>query len=249
MTSHRLIAVYLGGRGNSMKTCPNCGRLTSRTTDWACQWCGFPLFSKSYKTVPMTYSEAKGETPGEEKPPAPGVELVPEPELEPAPEPEPVSEAELEPAPEPEPKPAAEAKPKPTSKPKAKVKPKPRPKPQPKAEAEPEPAEPEPSEGVLSVDELYSRLERDKAAAEAKFLEQSLKVTGLVHRTVINENLTVAYVMLASAQGHEERQVTCTFDKEHEEKIGRLTQGDRVTVEGAYDGYAATVMMKDCVLV
>ncbi|MFC1929116.1 zinc ribbon domain-containing protein, partial [Chloroflexota bacterium] len=35
-----------------MQKCPNCGQPAARTEDWACQWCGYPLLSKSYKKIP-----------------------------------------------------------------------------------------------------------------------------------------------------------------------------------------------------
>jgi hypothetical protein len=44
-----------------MKKCPNCSRPTKRTLDWACQWCGYPLVSKSYKKIPKTFRQLKEE--------------------------------------------------------------------------------------------------------------------------------------------------------------------------------------------
>ena len=44
-----------------MARCPNCGRETRRTVDWCCQWCGYPLFSGSYKKIDKTYKELKDE--------------------------------------------------------------------------------------------------------------------------------------------------------------------------------------------
>jgi ribosomal protein L37AE/L43A len=44
-----------------MKKCPNCDRPTKRTLDWACQWCGYPLVSKSYKEIPKTFRQLKEE--------------------------------------------------------------------------------------------------------------------------------------------------------------------------------------------
>ncbi len=263
-----------------MRTCPNCGRLTKRTKDWACQWCGYPLMSKSYKALETTYSEVKGEKPREGEPPESELELEPEPELEPIREPEPV--AEIKPKPVPKPEPVAEVKPRPAPRPElvAEIKPKPAPRPEPVAEVEPEPApepeplaeaEPEPApepevepapepqpavvvkpranEFELDVDELYSLLKADKAAMEAKYKDRTLKVSGLVYRTILNENLTIAYVILVGPKRNEELQVTCTFDKKYEGQIRRLTQGETVTVEGKYDGYTATVLMRDCVFI
>ena len=44
-----------------MPKCPNCGRETARTEDWACQWCGYPLLSESYKKIPKTFKQLKEE--------------------------------------------------------------------------------------------------------------------------------------------------------------------------------------------
>lgn len=113
-----------------MPRCPNCGRETLRTEDWACQWCGNPLLSGAFRKIPKTYRELQEERSFEMRPvledePAPApvaaVEVAPiprapepEPEIEsatPAP-PEPVAEvqaeSEIEPSPEPEGEPVAE---------------------------------------------------------------------------------------------------------------------------------------------
>jgi len=91
-----------------MKKCPNCGRPTARTEDWACQWCGYPLLSDSYKKIPKTYKQLKEEKLHEQKPPV-------REETEPIPVAEPISEPEPEPVPEPEPIPEPEAEPKPAA--------------------------------------------------------------------------------------------------------------------------------------
>ena len=44
-----------------MPKCPNCGQETARTNDWACQWCGYPLISKSYKKIQQTFKQVKEE--------------------------------------------------------------------------------------------------------------------------------------------------------------------------------------------
>jgi hypothetical protein len=44
-----------------MPDCPNCGRHTLRTKDWACQWCGYPLMSKSFKVIDKTFKELEEE--------------------------------------------------------------------------------------------------------------------------------------------------------------------------------------------
>ena len=91
-----------------MRKCPNCGLTAERTEDWACQWCGYPLLSKSYKKIPKTYQQLKGE-----KPPEPEAVAEPQPEPVPASEPEAVAEPQPEPVPAPEPEAVAEPQPEP----------------------------------------------------------------------------------------------------------------------------------------
>ena len=71
-----------------MPKCPNCDQATRRTKDWACQWCGYPLLSSSYKKIPQTYKQLK-----EEKLPKPEPTPAPEPASVPMPEPTPAPEA------------------------------------------------------------------------------------------------------------------------------------------------------------
>ncbi len=41
--------------------CPNCGLATKRTEDWVCQWCGYPLLSRSFPKIAKTYQQLKQE--------------------------------------------------------------------------------------------------------------------------------------------------------------------------------------------
>jgi len=82
-----------------MAKCPNCHRETARTEDWACQLCGYPLLSESYRKIPKTYRELQEEKQHKTY----EQESSPREELEPASEPEPELMSEPEPAPELEP--------------------------------------------------------------------------------------------------------------------------------------------------
>lgn len=92
-----------------MGKCPNCGRATARTEDWACQWCGYPLLSGFYKKIPKTFRQLKEEEPHEPESSAGEetevpfllnhVPLMPPHTAEPEPEPEPIPEPEPEPIP------------------------------------------------------------------------------------------------------------------------------------------------------
>ena len=213
-----------------MRKCPNCGQTAERTEDWACQWCGYPLLLKSYKKIPKTYRQLKEETVASPPPshgtlpPTHAPEPEPEPELKPEPEPEPVPEPEPEPVVEPQPEPA----------------PQPEPVPQPK---------PASAAGGITVEELYSAYSVDEVAADAKFTDKILTVTGVVDRITVNDVHDIYYIILASAEKKEQWNVRCTFDKKHVPQLNRLTTGQAVTAQGEYNGYKVNILMKECVLV
>ncbi|MFC1931400.1 hypothetical protein ACFLXJ_04305 [Chloroflexota bacterium] len=242
-----------------MPRCPNCGQKTARTEDWACQWCGYPLLSESYKKVTKTYKELQEENCPEPKMSV--MELESEPELEP--EPEPVAEVEAVTEPEPAPEPVAEVEPvtepELTPEPVAEVEPvtEPEPAPEPVAEAEPvtepEPApnlEPEPTSGVIvtTVDQLNSAFTADKAAANTKLTGKNLKITGVVDKTVVKEHIDILYALLTGTGKQGQWSVRCTFDNKYSAQLKRVTTGETVTVQGAYAGYERNIILKDCTL-
>jgi hypothetical protein len=388
-----------------MKRCPNCDRPTKRTLDWACQWCGYPLVSKSYKEIPKTFRQLKEErllekkqksllsedtkmtagegiatqegsgatsmeftveeiyslcrmdkeraatlfkdrilkvtgivasvvvdddndvyyvslssSPREEEykvncmfdkknssqlnqltegqtatvegkygdyelnilikdcvlvhvaeveeasltpqssdvtvKPTPEAEPVVELEPEPAPEPEPVAEPESEPAPEPEPV----AEPAPEPEPVAELEPEPAPEPEPVAEPEPETApelepvaepEPEPAQPAVevAVEELFLAFANDEAAANARFGDKLIKLTGVVNRIEIQDYLELDYINLSDTENNQLEHVRCFFDKTHLSELEQLTKGQKVTVQGTFVGSIVSMHLRDCVLV
>lgn len=258
-----------------MPKCPNCGLETARTEDWACQWCGYPLISGSYKKLPMTFRQLQAE-----KSPAP----EPPVRMEPVPEPKAVTEAKSKPVipPEPEviPKPAPESEatpepePEPTPEPETELEPEPEPiiKPEPAPAATPEPTiipeavpvaevktpsepapalEPHPDSGIIetSVAQLNAAYRQDKAGTNARLKDSILLVTGVVDKIVLREHLGIQYLLLSSGSNQERFNVRCTFDSQQGAALRRLTEGESVTVKGSYGGYERNIMLKDCALV
>lgn len=218
-----------------MPRCPNCNRETLRTEDWACQWCGYPLLSGVYKKIPKTYKQLKGE--GLHKPEEIQVresepelekraETIPEeipillPKLEPVPELEMEKDSIQEHEPEPEP------------------------------EEEIEPIqEPEPPAMELTVEELLSAYEIDEAAANEKFLNKVLRVTGVVATIDIKDRLETHYIRLTGAEGDLLQSIQCVFNKKHAPALEQLEKGQMVTVQGKYNGSIIAIRMVDCFLV
>lgn len=204
-----------------MPKCPNCGLETLRTEDWACQWCGYPLLSSAYKMIPKTYKQLKQERLYEAKP-IPESKLEPEPESIFESEPEPVLESQREPIPEPE----REVEPMPESK-----------------------LEPELAAVELTVEELFSAYATDEVAADTKFANKLLRVTGVVAMIDVKDMLDTHYIRLARTERDLLQSVRCMFDKKHAPVLQQLVIGQTVTVQGIYNGSIIGIRMMDCVLV
>jgi len=243
-----------------MRTCPNCGRLTLRTEDWACQWCGYPLLSRAYKKIDKTFKQLQEERQSAFKSAEPELELELEPEPELEPEREPELELEPEPVSEPEPEPEPELELKPEREPELKPKPKRKPLPKAKPEPEPEPV-PQPTPALeskleapsgeikLSVDELNLVYRADKLAANEKLTDKILTVTGVVDKIFVRDHLDIRYIVLTDAKKAAQWNVRCTFGVESISELSRLSEGQTVRVRGKYDGYGKNIILKDCVLV
>jgi len=204
-----------------MPKCPNCGLETLRTEDWACQWCGYPLLSSSYKMIPKTYKQLKQERLYGAKP---ILESKPEPEPESVfeSEPEPVLESQEEPTPESEQavEPVLESKP-----------------------------EPELVAMELTVEELLSAYAKDRDAADIKFAKKLLRVTGVVAMIDVKDMLDTHYIRLTTAERNLLWNVRCIYDKKHASALQQLAIGQTVTAQGIYNGSIIEIRMMDCVIV
>ncbi len=244
-----------------MPKCPNCGRDTRRTEDWACQWCGHPLLSGPFKKIPKTYRQLLEErslqprsVPEDEPeaaaarvelkpspPPAPVAKPKPRPETLSSPEPVAAVEAgvvEKEPAPPPKPEPVTKT--------------------EPIAEAMPKPEpvaipalKPEPGAGTINatVDELNAAFNSDKAGTNNKLLNQLLQITGTVEKVFAKDHLDIFYIILVGTRSPTAWPVRCTFSHEHSAHLSRLTEGQPAIVQGKYVGYERNIILKDCSLV
>ncbi|MFC1893981.1 hypothetical protein ACFLYR_08210 [Chloroflexota bacterium] len=142
------------------------------------------------------------------------------------------------PATEPEPEPELEQEPEPEQEPEQEPKPKPEPKPEPYIPAL-----------EITFDELLAVYAIDQAAADERFGKKILKITGIVNRIEVKDYLDLDYINLTSAERNIFDHVRCFFDKKHGLELNQLIKGQKVTVQGTYDGSAISMRLKGCVLV
>jgi len=229
-----------------MANCPNCGRPTVRTQDWACQWCGYPLVSGFFKKMEMTYQEAKAErlhsgivmaTAVEWESPVAEIKVAEEieetgetvAEVEIADEVEEsvevVAEAEI----------AEEAEEGDEVVTEAEV-----------IEETEENREPEIV--PITLEELDRICREDSEAAEARFAVTILQVIGVVVRIPPMESTENPCIILTNSEKSVARNLLCVFDRQHEAAIKQLSVGQMVTVQGKYDGCVINILLNDCVL-
>ena len=111
--------------------------------------------------------------------------------------------------------------------------------------------EPETMPAVIevTVEELLSAYEEDEAAADAKFANNILRLTGVVGGIEVKDILDVHYITLTGAEENLLQNVRCMFDKGHGDDLNQLTKGQLVTVQGRFDGSIIELRLRDCVLV
>jgi hypothetical protein len=115
-------------------------------------------------------------------------------------------------------------------------------------EPEPEP-EPENADMELTVTEILVAYDEDDVAADEKFVNKILRVTGTVSMIDIKAKLDTHYIRLAGSGGDPWQSVQCIFDKKHSSALGQLEKGQTVTAQGRYSGSIIAIRMVDCVLV
>ena len=250
-----------------MAKCPNCGREAARTIDWVCEWCGYPLPDGSFKKIDKTFRELKeerlsGQSVIEE------VGTNPKAKPEPAQEtkPQPVFKLKPEPARKPEPPPAPQPAfiKKPVSAvntptevrpPEPIIPPKPAIKTENISESKPAPppevkSEPSPVDIVITVAELLSAYETDGVAADARFANKILRITGVVEKINVKGALNIYSLTLNSPKKNLALPgVRCVFDRKFGPALNGLSVGQTVTVQGKYDGSMIDISLRDCFLV
>ena len=254
-----------------MASCPNCGRDTARTSDWVCQWCGYPLPSGSFKKLKKTFRELKEERefgePAEEEIEAPE-EAKPEPPRASRPPPRPQQAREVKPPPTPQEPPMAKTPPPsaeavqagPAPKPAAVLPPQPAASPSAPDSAAAEPPKPSPPPTVkqepaqaaiaMTVADLLSTFEKEGEAANARFANQILKVTGAIEKINVKKALDIYSITLNSPRKSILLQgVRCVFDRSQASELSQLAAGQTVTVQGRFTGSMIDVSLRDCMLI
>jgi DNA-directed RNA polymerase subunit RPC12/RpoP len=113
---------------------------------------------------------------------------------------------------------------------------------------EPEP-KPEPADIELTVGEILTAYEEDDVAADEKFMNRVLRVTGTVSMIDIKDKLDIHYIRMTGSGGDPWQSLQCMFDKKHSKALEQLEKEQTATVQGRYSGSVIAIRMVDCALV
>lgn len=97
----------------------------------------------------------------------------------------------------------------------------------------------------LSAPKLYSDFENDESAANTKYLDKIIQVTGAV-REIIKEEDKVSIILEAgSLLGG----ITCELDDHSQHDISEISEGDQLSLKGICTGMLMDVVLVRCIII
>jgi len=121
--------------------------------------------------------------------------------------------------------------------------------PEPIPEPAPAPAPASTSDIVdITVDELVATYKENDAAAHERYVNKTIRITGIVDTSIVNDMTAVYQVILAGTLGEEFRKVECRFKPENSSDLQNMAVGDTVTIQGVYTGYVIHIIMRNCII-
>lgn len=97
----------------------------------------------------------------------------------------------------------------------------------------------------LSAQQLYSDYEANGVAADGKYKEKVLRVTGEVN-TIDRDIMDKIYVTLKGDEYFGD--IQCYFAESHVSTASQLSKGQTITVKGKCDGKIMNVQLKGCIV-
>ena len=96
---------------------------------------------------------------------------------------------------------------------------------------------------------LYDEYNRNEIAADAKYKNKKLQITGVINN-IGSDIMGSVYITLSIGEEYSITDVQCYFDSKAEiEKVSTLEKGQTVTLLGVGDGKTFNVLVKKCKIV
>jgi hypothetical protein len=101
------------------------------------------------------------------------------------------------------------------------------------------------SSNEITAEALFEEYQKDKIAADKKYKDQEVIVTGTVDAVKVGPSGNPYVTMNTSSLI---LRVQFLFDKKHESAVMKLRKGQKATIKGRGFGRIGNVMIKDCEL-
>ena len=98
---------------------------------------------------------------------------------------------------------------------------------------------------TVSARQLYADYEANGVAADGKYKDKVLQVTGVVN-TIDRDIMDKIYVTLKGDQYFGD--IQCYFAESHTQEAANLSKGQTITVKGICDGQSIDVSLKGCII-
>lgn len=104
---------------------------------------------------------------------------------------------------------------------------------------------PSPSAIIITAAQLYTEYDANQAAADAKYRDKIINVTGIVNDIGILA-VDPPYVVLTGGRQYELFGVKCLFSTKDEPKLAQLWEGQSLAIQGTCQGYWLDVILRNC---
>lgn len=98
----------------------------------------------------------------------------------------------------------------------------------------------------MSATRLAEEFETDPAAANSKFIDRVIEVTGVISEISTDQNNSIVFVL---RENETPTGVLCTLNEKSAEKTERYKVGDTVVLRGICTGMLFEVVLNRCVIV
>ncbi len=104
---------------------------------------------------------------------------------------------------------------------------------------------------IVDAADLLLEFQKDPTAADDRYADKYLELTGIVERTG-EDRFGQTFVVLHGGDENAKLKIECFFrptGDRNEARIKRLAKGRTITLRGEYQGRVSNVQLQDCVLV
>lgn len=104
---------------------------------------------------------------------------------------------------------------------------------------------------MVSAEQLLKEFRDDPDAADKKYKDKCLEISGVVERNGM-DGVDTPFVILHAGDENAKIKIECFFDiadEDEENVVKRLRKGQTVTLRGEYEGRVSNVQIRECVLV